>query len=58
MAAETELAVGIEELLSAAEKKDKERYKSTEVAKAIEPQLDIGNLLVADQDPIETTNFR
>lgn len=50
--------IDIEDLLSAAERKVKERYKSTEVQKLIEPQLDIGNLLVVDQDPIEFSNFK
>lgn len=59
MAAESlEERVDIQDLLLAAEKKGQGRYKSTEVKKLIEPQLDIGNLLVTDQDPIENTNFK
>lgn len=59
MAAEgEEERIDFEDLLSAAEKKEKERYKSTEVEKLIEPQLDVGNLLVVDQDPIKFSDFK
>ena len=36
----------------------KERYKTVEVHKDIEPQFDVGNLLATDMQPIELKDIR
>ncbi|KAJ7386301.1 Rhodanese- sulfurtransferase [Desmophyllum pertusum] len=45
-------------VLSAAEKDAKEKFKSTEVVRDIDPDLDIGNLLTTDLQPIDIRELR
>lgn len=45
-------------VLSAAEKNTREKFKSTEVMKDIDPDVDIGNLLATDLQPIDIREFR
>lgn len=45
-------------VLSTAEKNTREKFKSTEVIKDIDPDLDIGNLLATDLQPIDIREFR
>ena len=51
-------AIHIEEIISAAESKNEAKYKSIEVTKLIEPETDLGNLLVTDINLIECKNFK
>ena len=51
-------AINIEEIISAAESKNETKYKSTEVKKLIEPETDLGNLLVTDINLIECKYFK
>ena len=51
-------AIGIEEIISAAKTKNENKYKSIEVKKLIEPETDLGNLLVTDINLIECRNFK
>lgn len=50
--------VDVESLLSAAEKDATEKFKSTEVQKEIDPELDIGNLLATDLQPVDVRELR
>ena len=52
------MEIDVESVLSAAEKNAKEKFKSTEVIKDIDPDLDIGNLLATDLQPIDIREFR
>lgn len=52
------MEIDVESVLSAAEKDAKEKFKSTEVIKDIDPDLDIGNLLATDLQPIDVREFR
>ena len=45
-------------VLSLAEKSNKEKYRSTEVTRDIEPDLDIGNLLATDLQSVDGQEFR
>ena len=45
-------------VLSLAEKSNKEKYRSIEVTKDVEPDLDIGNLLATDLQPVDGQEFR
>ncbi|XP_058958758.2 ribosome biogenesis regulatory protein homolog [Pocillopora verrucosa] len=45
-------------VLSLAEKSNKEKYRSTEVTRDVEPDLDIGNLLATDLQPVDGQEFR
>lgn len=56
MAAVSEGAKSIDEIISAAECETK--YKSIEVNKLIEPQTDVGNLLITDINLVERKNFK
>ena len=50
--------VDVASVLSAAEKESKEKYKSTEVLKDVEPDLDLGNLLATDHQAIDIRELR
>lgn len=52
------MEIDVASVLSAAEKNVKEKFKSTEVTKDIDPDLDIGNLLATDLQPIDIRDFR
>jgi len=52
------MEIDVASVLSAAEKNAKEKFKSTEVRKDIDPDLDIGNLLSTDLQPIDIREFR
>jgi len=52
------MEIDVASVLSAAEKNAKEKFKSTEVRKDIDPDLDIGNLLSTDLQPIDVREFR
>lgn len=52
------MEVDVASVLSAAEKNTREKFKSTEVIKNIDPDLDIGNLLATDLQPIDIREFR
>jgi hypothetical protein len=56
MAAEKQETQNIDDIISAAETKNK--YKTTEVNKQIEPQTDLGNLLITDINLFERQNFK
>ena len=45
-------------VLSLAEKGNKEKYRSIEVTRDVEPDLDIGNLLATDLQPVDGQEFR
>lgn len=49
--------VDVAEVLSTAEKGGKDKLKSTDVAKDVDPELDIGNLLSSDLQPIDVREF-
>ena len=51
-------AMDIDEIISASKSKSDGKYKTIEVNKLVEPQTDIGNLLVTDINLIETKNFK
>ncbi|XP_028395138.1 ribosome biogenesis regulatory protein homolog [Dendronephthya gigantea] len=51
-------AMDIDEIISASKSKNDGKYKTIEVNKLVEPQTDIGNLLVTDINLIETKNFK
>ena len=51
-------AVNVAEVLSAAERETKERFKSVEVTKDIEPAVDCGNLLAVDLQPLDVRGMR
>ena len=50
--------VNIEDIISAAEVKDEQKFKSTEVNKLIEPQFDVRNLLLTDINIVEKSSFK
>ncbi|XP_046864191.1 splicing factor 3B subunit 2-like isoform X1 [Xenia sp. Carnegie-2017] len=50
--------VNIEDIISAAEAKDEQKFKSTEVNKLIEPQFDVRNLLLTDINIVEKSSFK
>jgi len=52
------MKIDVASVLSAAEKNTREKFKSTEVIKDIDPDLDIGNLLATDLQPIDIREFR
>ena len=52
------MEIDVASVLSAAEKNVKEKFKSTEVIKDIDPDQDIGNLLATDLQPIDIREFR
>ena len=52
------MAVDVASVLSAAEKDAKEKFKYIEVAKDVDPELDIGNLLATDLQPIDVREIR
>ncbi|KAL9957536.1 hypothetical protein ACROYT_G039177 [Oculina patagonica] len=52
------MEIDVDSVLFAAEKDAKEKFKSTEVIKDIDPDLDIGNLLATDLQPIDIRQFR
>lgn len=52
------MEIDVASVLSSAEKDSKEKYKSVEVTKDIEPDLDIGNLLATDLQPIDIQQLR
>lgn len=52
------MKIDVASVLSAAEKNTREKFKSTEVIKDIDPNLDIGNLLATDLQPIDIREFR
>ena len=52
------MEIDVESVLSAAEKDAKEKFKSIEVIKDVDPDLDIGNLLASDLQPIDIREFR
>ena len=52
------MEIDVASVLSAAEKNAKEKFKSTEVTKDIDPDLDIGNLLATDLQPIDLREIR
>ena len=52
------MEVDVASVLSAAEKDAKEKFKSTEVAKDVDPELDIGNLLATDLQPFDVRELR
>ena len=49
-----DIKVDIDALLSAADA----QFKSIEVKKEIDPQLDVGNLLLTDSDPVDVKEFK
>ena len=51
-----EEAMTINDVISAA--KTREKYKPIEVNKQIEPETDLGNLLIADINLFERKNFK
>ena len=48
----------IDDILSQAEEQKKLSHKATEVFKEAEPIIDVGNLLLSDQQPISLPEFR
>ncbi|XP_046856169.1 ribosome biogenesis regulatory protein homolog [Xenia sp. Carnegie-2017] len=50
--------VNIEDIISAAEVKDEQKFKSTEVNKLIQPQFDVRNLLLTDINIVEKSSFK
>ncbi|XP_078691094.1 ribosome biogenesis regulatory protein homolog isoform X2 [Branchiostoma floridae x Branchiostoma belcheri] len=48
----------VEDVLESVTQKQASKYKTIEVQKDIEPQLDLGNLLTVDQNPLELKKFR
>ena len=52
------MEVNVASVLSAAEKDAKEKFKSTDVAKDVDPELDVGNLLATDLQPIDVRELR
>lgn len=49
--------VDVAALLNTAEKGAKDKLKSTDVAKEVDPVLDLGNLLGSDLQPIDVREF-
>lgn len=52
------MEVDVASVLYAAEKDAKEKFKTTEVVKVIDPDLDVGNLLATDLQPIDMRELR
>lgn len=52
------MEIDVASVLSAAEKNTKEKFQSTEVRRDIDPDLDIGNLLSTDLQPIDIRELR
>ena len=51
---EVNKAVNVDEIIS----KNAGKYKTIEVVKQIEPEIDLGNLLLSDINLIDRKNFR
>lgn len=49
--------VDVAALLTTVEKGSKDKLKSTDVAKDVDPELDLGNLLGSDLQPIDVREF-
>lgn len=52
------MEVDVASVLSTAEKDAQEKFKSIDVKKDIDPELDVGNLLAIDLQPIDLRELR
>ena len=48
----------VDQILSQADENKKSNFKSIEIFKEVEPNIDVGNLLLLDQQPIAITELR
>eukprot|EP00112_Aurelia_sp_Birch-Aquarium-sp1_P002825 Seg1313.2 transcript_id=Seg1313.2/GoldUCD/mRNA.D3Y31 product="Ribosome biogenesis regulatory protein-like" protein_id=Seg1313.2/GoldUCD/D3Y31 len=55
---ESETQTQVDDILNQAEEQKKLSHKATEVFKEVEPVIDVGNLLLSDQQPISLPEFR
>ena len=48
----------VDQILSQADENKKSSFKSIEIFKEVEPNIDVGNLLLLDQQPLAITELR